>query len=90
MEFLKSKGSWSYQLPEWDNYEKQIIDTELEKVSDLLSVEYEMHPDVDVWTITYKDKQFIIANDLVHGCEISTDNEELLPYMEEVIKLLPL
>ncbi|TFD97179.1 hypothetical protein E2605_05785 [Dysgonomonas capnocytophagoides] len=90
MEFLKVGDFWTYQIPEWDNYEKDILEKILFKL-DFISVSgYIMALEADVWKIEYQDNTFRLANDLVHGCEIKTDSEEALPLMQELIKKLPL
>ncbi len=79
MEFLKQNDYWTYQIPEWDNYNREDIDS-------IMVVGYLMAPEKDLWTIRYKKCEFIVANDLVYGCEIRATNEEDLPLMEELIK----
>jgi len=90
MEFLKLKDYWTYQLPEWDNYNQDDIEDALESIESVTIVNYAEEEDTDIWNICYKDCDFVLANDLVHGCEIRTSKEEDLPVMEELIKELPL
>ncbi|SHE53871.1 hypothetical protein [Dysgonomonas macrotermitis] len=90
MEFLKIKDYWTYQLPEWDNYEKEVFEKILSKL-DYISIEgYIMAPEADIWKIEYKGHILRISNDLVHGCEIKTNDIDSLPLMEELIRKLPL
>lgn len=88
MEFLKIKDYWTYQLPEWDNYYKEDIEDILNSMYSITILDYVMEGDVDVWTIRYKDCDFILVNDLVYGCEIRAPKEEDLPQMEQLIKSL--
>lgn len=90
MEFLKLNNYWTYQLPEWDNYEKKIIEKELEKVTELTDIVYTMIPEADVWNIEYDGCMFVLINDLIYGCEICTENKEDLPCLETLIRRLPL
>lgn len=90
MEFIKVHDYWSYQLPEWDNYEKEVIDAELSQLDFVLVIQSRMTPEADKWVIEYKEGQFTIVNDLIHGCEIRTHDEELLPLAKALIKYLPL
>lgn len=90
MDFLKIKDFWTYQIPEWDNHEKDILEKILYKLN-FISVEaYIMTPESDIWKIEYGDYIFRLVNDLIYGCEIRTDSEDALPALEELIKKLPL
>lgn len=88
MEFLKIKDYWTYQLPEWDNYNRDDIEDVLEDIESITVLDYAMEPDVDVWNIRFRNCDFILANDLVYGCEMRASKEEDLPVMEELIKSL--
>lgn len=90
MDFLKVKDFWTYQIPEWDNYEKDILEKILYKLNFISVSAYIMAPEADVWKIEYGEYTFRLVNDLVHGCEIKTEFFEALPTMEELIKRLPL
>lgn len=90
MDFLKVGDYWTYQIPEWDNHEKDILEDILFKLKFISVLGYIMASEADVWKIEYKDHTFRLANDLIHGCEIKTDNEETIPLMQELIRRLPL
>lgn len=90
MEFLKINNYWTYQIPEWDNCEKDILEKILFKLDFISVAAYTMAPEADIWRIEYKDHTFKLVNDLVYGCEIRTDSEESLPMMQDLIQKLPL
>lgn len=88
MTFFKWNDFWVYQLPEWDNYDKDEIDSILETIKSIEIVNYLMAPEKDIWTIRYDNRIFIIANDLVYGCEIRASREEDLDRMTDLIKII--
>lgn len=90
MDFLKIKDYWTYQLPEWDNHEKEILEKILSQLDYVSILGYIMAPEADIWKVEYNGHEFRIKSDLVYGCEIQTRDEEALPIMQELIQKLPL
>lgn len=90
MDFVKVGDYWTYQIPEWDNHEKDILEEILFKLNFISVSGYIMAPEADIWKIEYKDHTFRLSNDLIHGCEIKTDTEDSIALMQELIRKLPL
>lgn len=87
MDFLKIKDTWTYQIPEWDDYSRGDIEDSLEDIEGLVIDGYMFDDDSesDIWYILYQNCEFLIVNDLTHGCAVKTTNEEDLPVLGQLV-----